>query len=85
MNEHGTCKEWLGSLSDYVDGDMDGDLCADLEKHLQECPNCQVVVNTMRKTIELYHDAADEIVPDDVRERLFACLQLDDYIKKDSA
>jgi hypothetical protein len=66
-----------------VDGNLDDCLCFDLEQHLQDCPDCQVVVNTMRKTIELYHvSGAVEAMPEDVRTRLFMKLDLEDYIKK---
>jgi len=81
MEEH-NCKHMLGTLSEYVDGELASELCADLEHHLQTCPNCTVVVNTLRKTIELYHDTAEsDPLPTDVRRRLFARLDLGDYVK----
>jgi anti-sigma factor RsiW len=82
MNEHPkTCQNLLASLSDYVDGTLAENLCAELEKHLAECEDCTIVVNTLRKTVELYHIASPEEVPSDVRSRLFACLNLDEYSK----
>jgi hypothetical protein len=41
------------------------------------------VVDTLRKTISLYHDSAGEPCecPDPVRERLFRTLNLNDYIR----
>ncbi len=53
------CKNLLASISEFVDGDLPADLCAELEKHLAECENCRIVVNTMRKTIELYFGIKD--------------------------
>lgn len=82
MSEHTNCKQLVGTLSDYVDGTLNETLCADLEKHLQGCHNCQVVVNTLRKTIELYQlCSGDETIPNDVRARLFMRLDLEDYCK----
>ncbi|HTX92184.1 MAG TPA: zf-HC2 domain-containing protein [Anaerolineales bacterium] len=77
------CESLLGSLSDYVDGSLSEDFCAELERHLAECQDCRVVVDTLRKTVYLYHENASEPaeVPDAVRERLFRCLNLDDYAK----
>lgn len=83
MNEHANCQEVLASLSDYVDGSLSKALCEELERHLSECENCRVVVNTTRKTIELYKEV-DQAgpLPKDVRERLFKRLDLNDFIKE---
>lgn len=77
------CKHLLASLSDYLDGELEAELCAELELHLQACDNCRVVINTLRKTVELYQQTpipAD--LPGAVRERLFYKLQLEDYLPK---
>ena len=86
MSEHQhspQCQQLLGSLSEYIDGELQAELCAVLEAHLQDCENCRIVVNTLRKTIELYKETStpDEL-PGAVRERLFMKLQLEDYVKK---
>ena len=86
MSEHvhtPQCKQLLGSLSEYIDGDLQAELCAQLEEHLKDCDNCRVVVNTLRKTIELYEQTPEPDLPQDVRERLFFKLELDDYLKKE--
>jgi anti-sigma factor (TIGR02949 family) len=82
MKKHVSCKQLVHSLSDYVDGTLDDSLCQELERHLQDCNDCQVVVNTLKKTVELYHTTPHEEVPEDVRERLFTRLNLEDYLKK---
>jgi mycothiol system anti-sigma-R factor len=76
------CKHLLGELSEYIDGELQAELCAEIEKHLQDCENCRIVVDTMRKTIELYEQSClmDEL-PQTARERLFARLKLDDFLK----
>jgi len=77
------CHDLLGSISEYVDGDLAGELCADLERHLAECENCRIVVDTLRKTVYLVHAANSQSdLPEDVKERLYHCLDLDDYLKK---
>jgi anti-sigma factor (TIGR02949 family) len=81
--ESTTCHELLSSLSEYVDGELNEDLCAVIEQHMSGCQNCRIVVDTMRKTISLYHASALQVeVPEDVRDRLFHCLDLDEFIKK---
>lgn len=83
MNDHGHCHDLVAQLSEYVEGSLSGELCADLERHLSECENCTIVVNTLRRTIELYHADSEECqpLPDSVRQRLFSRLNLDDYLK----
>jgi anti-sigma factor RsiW len=82
-HEHSNCQSLLGSLSEYVDGTLSQELCAEIEDHLSECQNCHLVVDTLRKTISLYRQSAAEAgeVPALVKERLFRVLNLDDYIR----
>ncbi len=83
ISKHPNCKEILGNLSDYVDGSLEENLCQEIEEHLASCPNCRVVVDTLRKTIYLYHETTREPadVPPAVRERLYRTLHLEDYMK----
>ena len=79
--EHGKCRYLLGTLSEYVDATLEGELCAEIERHLAECENCRVVVDTLRKTISIVHTVnCDPAMPGDVRERLYKRLDLDEYI-----
>lgn len=78
---HKNCQELLGSLSAYIDGDLSPELCQELEKHLAGCNDCRVVLNTTKRTIDLVHSPLEKPdLPDDVRERLFKRLNLDDYL-----
>jgi len=82
---HMNCEALLGSLSEYIDGELSLELCREIEKHLAGCENCRVVLNTTRRTIDLVQSPAESVpVPHDVRERLFKRLNLDDYIKPNS-
>lgn len=80
--DHQSCRELISTLSDYVDGELSEELCAELEQHMKNCQRCRIVVDTMRMTIELYHETGAETnLPEDVRERLYLRLKLDDYLK----
>lgn len=82
---HTNCEELLFSLSSYIDGELNPELCQELEKHLAGCDNCRVVLNTTRRTIDLVHAPIEKLdVPEDVRERLFKRLNLDDYLNQKS-
>jgi anti-sigma factor RsiW len=75
------CQELLGTISDYVDGSLKDQLCRELELHLEGCEDCRVVVDTFRKTIELYHNAGEQELPVGVRQRLYKRLKLDDLLQ----
>jgi anti-sigma factor RsiW len=75
------CHHLLGSLSEYVDGSLEQRLCEELERHLAECQDCRVVVDTLNKTVDLVHQSVLHIdTPDDVRKRLFRRLNLEDFL-----
>jgi len=82
MNDKPHCYGLIETISDYVDGELAPELCAELERHMQDCDNCRIVVDTLKKTIDLYKDAsADVTLPDDVRQRLYLRLHLEDFLK----
>jgi len=76
-HDHANCQELLGQLSDYIDGDLEVALCAEIEEHLSGCSDCRIMVDTMRKTIVLYHEQAPEDLPSDVKDRLYRVLKLE--------
>ena len=69
------CKEILATLSDYVDGDLEGDVCAKVEAHLSHCPECREMVETLCRTVMLYQDYGQAELPAAVRARLYAALE----------
>lgn len=82
MKDHEQCRHLLASLSDYVDGELSQELCAEIERHMAECNNCRIVIDTLRKTISLYHSAAPRPeMPAEVRQRLFKRLNLEEFLR----
>jgi len=78
---HEKCRYLLSSLSEYIDGNLDDNLCSQLEQHMAGCENCRVVVDTLRRTVTLYHaEASLTDAPEDIRQRLFQRLNLDDFL-----
>ena len=71
------CEEARGVLSEYLNGELDDQLCAEIEQHLAECGNCRIMVDTLRKTVVLYRDYGHEEVPQDIKARLYTVLRLD--------
>jgi predicted anti-sigma-YlaC factor YlaD len=78
QHDEARCRELLGQLNDYVDGELAAELCHDLEQHMADCPDCRVVFDTLTKTIALYHTLDDTTaeLPPDVEARLLRRLNL---------
>ncbi len=70
-----TCKEFLSELSDYLDEKTRAEVRGKLEKHLEECPNCWVVCDTTRKTIQVYKGMKSCSIPEDVHARLMDAVE----------
>jgi anti-sigma factor (TIGR02949 family) len=82
-HEHKNCRKLLGSLSEYVDGELDEELCSVLEQHMEDCEDCRIVVDTLRKTVYLYHESAQaEDIPSDIRQRLYKSLNIEEFLEK---
>jgi len=79
--DHKNCRYLMDSLSEYVDGELDETLCAEIERHMLDCENCRIVVDTLRKTIYLYRTTSLETgIPQEVRQRLYHRLNLDEFL-----
>jgi hypothetical protein len=70
-----TCKEFLTELTDYLDEKTDAELRSKLESHITECPNCWVVCDTTKKTIQVYKGMEACEIPSGVHERLMLALE----------
>jgi len=77
------CRDLLNSLSDYVDGSLQEELCVEIERHMSSCEDCRIVIDTLRKTVSLYQTTSElPTVPEDVRQRLFHRLDLDAFLNR---
>ena len=70
-----TCKEFLQELNDYLDETVDQELRRKLEVHITECPNCFVILDTTRKTIQVYKGMQPQTLPDEVEARLLKAVE----------
>ena len=70
-----TCKQFLSELNDYLDPSIDPETKLHLINHVNQCPNCFVVVDTTQKTLQVYKNAEPQAVPEDLKNRLWAALE----------
>ncbi len=69
------CKWFLEELNEYLDKSSDPELRKRVEEHINECPNCWVVFDTTKKTLEVYKGMEAQHLPQDVHSRLMDALE----------
>jgi hypothetical protein len=70
-----TCRQFLQELNDFLDETTDRDMKLRLQAHVNECPNCFVIVDTTRRTMEVYKGMEPQAIPENVKVRLWAALE----------
>lgn len=69
------CKGVIHELSNYLDGDLDPGLKTELERHLEHCEDCTMIVDQTKKSIEILCDSRPVELPSEVRSRLHSALR----------
>ncbi|HWP84981.1 MAG TPA: anti-sigma factor [Terriglobia bacterium] len=64
------CKKAILELSNYLDNELDEALRRDLEEHIGCCPECRVIIDTTRLTIQIVRGCEPVPLPQSLRERL---------------
>jgi len=70
-----TCKEFLKELNDYLDETVDQELRRHIEAHITQCPNCFVILDTTKKTIQVYKGVQPQTLPPEVQARLMKAVE----------
>lgn len=81
--KHDDHKEKIKKICDLMGEDLDSPACQAMMEHINACPTCKVYYDTMKKTVFLCreNDCPEEI-PDDVKDRLFKVLNLEEFKEK---
>ncbi len=69
------CKGVIREISDYIDGELDLPAKQELERHLEDCEDCKMVVEQTRLTVEIFCDSKPVELPTDVKSRLHDALR----------
>ena len=69
-----TCTEFLKILDDVLDETIAVETRTEIEIHLRQCGHCEVVMNTTRKTIEIFQCNEVYELPTEVSERLHSAI-----------
>jgi anti-sigma factor RsiW len=63
------CRDLLGRLSLYIDGDLNARQRRALMAHLRRCPCCEEFAESLKRTVQLCQQAGRRRLPADVRAR----------------
>ena len=58
-----TCKRFLEELSGYLEKTLDPADLVELQRHVNECPNCFVVCDTTQKTLKVFKGMEAQPMP----------------------
>jgi anti-sigma factor RsiW len=79
-----TCKDFLRELTDFLDESVDPALRQELERHITQCPNCWVICDTTKKTIQVYKGMEPEPLSDDLHAKLVQLIEKHCLKKRES-
>jgi len=68
------CEQLADHLAEYLDADKRSELCRAIEEHMRHCHDCQVQVDSVKKTIILYQADRVSEIPVSVSSKLRAAL-----------
>lgn len=64
------CKKLISELSNFLDNEIDPALRQELEEHMGRCPDCRLILDTTRKTIQIYRGCEPYPLPQSLHDRL---------------
>ncbi|HEX2918682.1 MAG TPA: zf-HC2 domain-containing protein [Edaphobacter sp.] len=68
------CTDFLSQLTDYFDGQISPELLEEVRAHLAGCSHCEVVLNTTRRTIEVYRNNEIYDISEELQEKLHSAI-----------
>ncbi len=69
------CKSVIREISNYLDGELDLAAKQELERHLEHCGDCKMVVDQTKLTVDIFCDEEPVELPSDVKSRLHEALR----------
>ena len=70
-----TCEDMLKALNEVIDDQYALALCTEFADHLAGCNPCQLVVDNIRQTIQLYKAGEPYPMPEAFQDRFRAALK----------
>jgi len=70
-----TCHELADQLSACLDGELEGECLEEILTHLEECDCCKQCADEIKATRDLIGKLPPPQMPEDMKQRLKACLK----------
>lgn len=70
------CTDVAEHICEHLDYKLDSRKCREIKKHLETCPNCTAYLDSMKKTVKLYHLVRNPRIPSSSRKKLYKVLKL---------
>jgi len=67
-----SCNEVLAELSDYLDDDLTPEFRKALEAHLSHCRTCEVIYDSMHKSLRLVTESSSFELPEGITQGVMA-------------
>ena len=66
------------TFCDQLGEDLDAEICEEIQRHLDDCPNCRAQYDSIKNTVEIYQKVSHttDVVPGEAQERLLKVLNL---------
>jgi len=69
-----TCRELFERLSEYLDGELSPELCAEIRRHMDGCDPCINFAKTLKITADLCRRLPAQPIPPELAAKLRAFL-----------
>jgi RNA polymerase sigma-70 factor (ECF subfamily) len=69
------CPDVLALLSRHLEGEIDADVCAEMERHVDACPRCRGACDSLRRSIALCRSVPSSEVPRPVQESVRSAIR----------
>jgi anti-sigma factor RsiW len=69
------CKGVVRESSNYIDGELESAVKQEIERHLEHCEDCLMIINQTRMTVDIFCDSKPVELPKEVRTRLHQALR----------
>lgn len=64
------CREIFSRLSEYLDRELDSELCGRIDEHMRGCAPCEAFLASLRATVALLGDPEPVELPHDARRAI---------------
>ncbi|MBI3005241.1 MAG: hypothetical protein HYY49_07450 [Ignavibacteriales bacterium] len=70
------CADVAAHICENLDYKLNSRKCREIKKHIARCANCTAYLDSMKKTVKLYHLVPNPRVPSSARAKLYKVLKL---------